>query len=143
MRIATIFRLFSLAAALFLMAENIFAWPIVRVNFQNNEPGNNKKANPDPRPKYNFHEASSLSGITLQPDKNSGHLILRFDQQLNETGTLSVKNTAGKVLYSSLLQPEKVRTARTMNIGKLIPGLYSIEVKTAQTTFWKKIRVRK
>ena len=102
--------------------------------------------NTDPVPagqKYNFHEASSLSGIALRPDRSTGNILLLFDQRLTEPGTLLVKNTAGKVLYTNVLQPEKERRTHTMNIGKLTPGIYSIEVKTAETTFWKKVRVRK
>ena len=143
MKIATTFRLFCIAAFLFLVGENIFAQPTLLAKSKKNQKEIKNKTNPDPRPKYNFHEATTLSGITLQPDKSTGNVTLRFDQPLNETGTLSVKNTAGKVLYSNLLQPEKERVTHTMNIGKLTPGLYSIEVKTAQTTFWKKIRVRR
>jgi hypothetical protein len=94
-------------------------------------------------PKYKFHEAATLSGIQVRPNKKTGTFLLTFDQLLTETGWLQVKNTAGKVLFSRTIQPARGGMAQILDIGRLNPGLYSIEVKTVATTFWKKIRIRK
>lgn len=96
-----------------------------------------------PDPKYKYHQASTLSGITLQPNRRTGTFTLKFDQQLTAPGKLEVKNSAGKVFYSGILEASKELITRTLDIGKLYPGLYLIEVKTAGTTFWKKVRVRR
>lgn len=94
-------------------------------------------------PKYKLHEAATLSGIQVKPNPKTGTYLLAFDQLLTETGWLQVKNTAGKVLFARSLQPARGGMAQILDIGRLSPGLYSIEVKTAATTFWKKIRIRK
>ncbi len=100
------------------------------------------KKTDDPN-KYKFYNAATLSGIDLKQDKNSGNFLLNFDQQLTETGTVSVKNSAGKVLFTNLLAPNTEHQTRTMDVGKLSAGIYAIEVKTSDTTFWKKVRIRK
>jgi len=94
-------------------------------------------------PKYKFHEASSLSGIHLKSNKSTGTFILQLDQHLPEAGLLQIKNTAGKILYSNTLLPSKTPQAHTLDVGKLNPGLYAIEVKTSDATFWKKVRIYK
>lgn len=93
-------------------------------------------------PKYKYHEASSLSGIAVQHDRKSGTFILTFDQYLSELGVLHLKNNAGKIVYAKSLEPTKNIISHTMNVGRLNPGIYSIEVKTSDTTFWKKVRVK-
>ena len=99
------------------------------------------KTNQNP-PKYKYHEASSLSGIAVQHDRKSGTFILTFDQYLSELGVLHLKNNAGKIVYAKSLEPTKNLISHTMNVGRLNPGLYSIEVKTSDTTFWKKVRIK-
>ena len=96
-----------------------------------------------PKPKYKYHEASTLSGINIQPDKKNGTFILKFDQYLTELGVLHVINNSGKVVYAKSLEPTKESATHTMNVGRLNPGIYSIEVKTSDTTFWKKVRIKK
>ena len=127
---------FVLAVAFIIFAGN--SWALQSVGGKD-KPKSSKTDNP----KYKFHEASTLSGIVVQPNKNTGTFLLKFDQLLTETGILQVKNTAGKVLYASTLLPASERSTHTMDIGRLNPGVYSIEVKTAETTFWKKVRIRK
>jgi hypothetical protein len=133
---------FGLAAAILLFTQSSFAWQTNPIKDKVNPIPAGKTATTAYSHKYKFDQASTLSGITLQPEKSSGTVLLKFDQLLTEPGTLLVKNSSGKVLYTNLLQPETERKTHTMNIGKLLPGLYSIEVKTAETTFWKKVRVR-
>ena len=110
-------------------------------DFQNNPNKTNQQ--PEPKSKFKYHEASTLSGIMLQPNRRTGTFTLKFDQQLTEPGKLEVKNSAGKVFYSGILEASKAFISRTLDIGKLYPGLYLIEVKTADTTFWKQVRVRR
>lgn len=96
---------------------------------------------PDDPSKYKYYEASTLSGIDLKPNSKTGTFVLKFDQQLTESGTLVIKNTAGKVLYTNLIGAGQDTLSRTMDVGKLTPGIYSIEVKTSDTTFWKKVKI--
>ena len=103
---------------------------------------NQQLAKKNDEPKYKYYEASTLSGIDLQPNVKTGTFILKFDQQLTESGTLVIKNMAGKVLYTNLIGEGTDSLTRTMDVGKLRPGLYSIEVKTSDTTFWKKVRIK-
>jgi hypothetical protein len=136
MRVPQLFACFGLAVALLFSAGNTWAFQSIGGN---DKPTVSKKDNP----KYRFHEASTLSGIKVQPNKNTGTFQLLFDQLLTETGYVQVKNTAGKVLYASSISPSIAGNTQTMNIGKLNPGLYSIEVKTGEATFWKKIRIHR
>ena len=94
-------------------------------------------------PRYKYDDASTLSGIDLKPDKRSKTFTLLFDQRLYETGILEIKNTANKVLFSRVLAACSEPLTRTFAVGALKPGLYTIEVKTTGTTFWKKIRIGK
>ncbi len=128
----------ALAFVLWLPGKESFA---SQPNFQNIQNKTNQQ--PEPKSKYKYHEASTLSGITLQSNRRTGTFTLKFDQQLTEPGKLEVKNSAGKVFYSGVLEASKALITRTLDIGKLYPGLYLIEVKTADTTFWKKVRVRR
>jgi hypothetical protein len=132
---------FGLALAIILQAGSTYAFQV--------GDGKNKLTKDDPakrkavNSKFKFDKASTLSGIELQPKKTTGTFLLTFDQHLTETGTLLVKNIAGKVLYTSLIIPDKTQPFHSMDIGKLTPGVYSIEVKTSDMTFWKKVRIRR
>ncbi|WP_051360074.1 T9SS type A sorting domain-containing protein [Adhaeribacter aquaticus] len=106
-------------------------------------PHNQSVQKDDPKGKYKYYAASSLSGIHILPNKASGTFLLTFDQHISEMGSLLIKDTSGKVIYTGLVNPGPGNTARTMDVGKLTPGLYTIEVKSADTTFWKKVRIRK
>ena len=136
MKIPSLFTFFGLVVTLSLFAGNSFAYQAIG--------GKNKTVQPKAdNPKYKFHEASTLSGIEVQQNKKTGNFLLKFDQLLTETGFLQVKNTAGKVLYASTISPAPAKSSHSMDIGRLNPGLYYIEVKTSETTFWKKVRIRK
>lgn len=100
------------------------------------------KQQPDD-PRYKFHEAATLSGIDLKANKKSSTFTLKFDQRLYEPGILEVKNAANQVLFTRALAANNEPLTRTFQLGRLKPGLYSIVVKTTDTTFWKKVRIRK
>jgi len=117
-------------------AQNSFA-------FNNDINDKNKPIQNTPKPKYKYHEASSLSGIAIQQDKKNGTFTLKFDQYLSELGVLHLINSTGKIVYAKSLEPTKENLSHTMNVGRLNPGIYSIEVKTSDTTFWKKVRIKK
>lgn len=85
----------------------------------------------------------SLSGINLFPNRKTGNFSLRFTQELKDTANIELKNASGKVLYAQALLPEEMPMAKPVDIGKLNAGIYLIEVKTDNTTYWKKVRVRK
>lgn len=85
----------------------------------------------------------TLSGINLFPNRQTGNFNLRFTQALKDTANLELKNASGKVLYAQALLPEEMPMAKPVDIGKLNNGIYLIEVKTDNTTYWKKVRVRK
>jgi len=103
--------------------------------------GKNKTKQQQDDPKYKYHEASTLSGIDLQANKKTRSFTLKFDQHLSETGILEVKNAANQVLFTRVLAANTGPLTRTYELGQLKPGLYSIEVKTPDTTFWKKVKI--
>jgi hypothetical protein len=89
----------------------------------------------------------TLSGIDLFPNQKQGTFQLRFTQQLkfetdtNETATLLLTDAAGNVIYSDIFNPMVNVPGRPVDVGKLANGIYLIEVKTNETTFWKKVKV--
>jgi hypothetical protein len=103
--------------------------------------GKDKTKKNQDNPKYKYHEASTLSGIDLKADKKTKKFTLQFDQHLSETGILEIKNAANEILFTRVLAANTQPLTRTYEVGQLKPGLYSIEVKTSDTTFWKKVRI--
>ena len=85
----------------------------------------------------------SLSGINLFPDKKTGNFRLRFSKNLKDSANLELKNDAGQVLFAKALSASESYTGKPMEIGQLESGIYLIEVKSANTTYWKKVRIRK
>lgn len=132
MKVAPLFTCLGLTLAVLLSAPESQA-------FQT--PGKDKAKQQQDDPKYKFHEASTLSGIDLQANKKTKTFTLKFDQHLSETGILEVKNAADKVLFTRVLAANTQPQTRAYELGPLKPGLYSIEVKTSDTTFWKKVRI--
>ncbi|KAA5547858.1 T9SS type A sorting domain-containing protein [Adhaeribacter rhizoryzae] len=136
MRLPQLFTCVGLAVALVISAGN--TWALQAIGGKDKPKLSNKD-----NPKYKFHEAATLSGIEVKPNRKTGTFLLIFDQLLTEKGILQVKNTAGQVMFASTFLPALGGSTQTMDIGRLNPGLYSIEVKTSETTFWKKVRIRK
>lgn len=85
----------------------------------------------------------SLSGIHLFPDRKTGNFRLRFTQNLKDSANLELKNNAGQVLFAKALSASESYTGKPMELGQLDAGLYLIEVKSANTVYWKKVRIRK
>jgi hypothetical protein len=85
----------------------------------------------------------SLSGINLFPDKKTGNFRLRFTQNLKDSANLELKNNAGEVLFAKALSASESYTGKPMELGNLDAGIYLIEVKSANKTYWKKVRIRK
>lgn len=85
----------------------------------------------------------SLSGINLFPDRKTGNFRIRFTQNLKDSANLELKNDAGQVLFAKALSASESYTGKPMEIGSLNAGIYLIEVKSANTTYWKKVRIRK
>ncbi len=85
----------------------------------------------------------SLSGINLFPVRKTGNFRLRFSQNLKDSANLELKDSAGKVLFAKELSASESYTGKPMEIGQLNSGIYLIEVRSANTTYWKKVRIRK
>ena len=85
----------------------------------------------------------SLSGINLFPDRKTGNFRLRFTQNLKDSANLELKNDAGQILFAKALSAAESYTGKPMELGQLESGIYLIEVKSANTTYWKKVRIRK
>ncbi|ALI98454.1 T9SS type A sorting domain-containing protein [Rufibacter tibetensis] len=86
----------------------------------------------------------TLSGIDLFPqDKKGDVFLLSFQQDLPEAGVLELTNYAGKVLFTKPIPAGDHTLAAPINIGKLGTGTYLVEVKTSNTVYWKKMRVRR
>ncbi|WP_227006190.1 T9SS type A sorting domain-containing protein [Rufibacter latericius] len=86
----------------------------------------------------------TLSGIDLFPQDKKGEVfLLSFQQDMPEAGVLELKNYAGKVLYTQPIPAGDQTLAAPINIGKLGTGTYLVEVKTSNTVYWKKMRVRR
>lgn len=132
MKASRLFSLSGLSLAILLYVGESQAFPLS---------GEDKTKQQQDDPKYKYHEASSLSGIDLQANKKTKSFILKFDQHLSETGILEIKNAANKVLFTRVLAANPEPLTRTYELGQLKPGLYSIEVKTPDTTFWKKVKI--
>jgi hypothetical protein len=84
----------------------------------------------------------TLSGIFLNPTKK-GTFVLDFSQDLKENATLQVKNKAGKTVYKRPVSIAKNEKAWQFDLGKLRPDVYSVEVKTSDTTYWTKFKISK
>lgn len=85
----------------------------------------------------------TLSGIDLYEEKGkSKDFMLSFQQNLVEDGVLTVANSAGKVLFTKPLTAGDHTLAPPMNLGALRNGVYLVEVKTGNTIYWKKLRVK-
>lgn len=85
----------------------------------------------------------SLSGINLFPDRKTGNFRIRFTQNLKDSANLELKNDTGQILFAKALSASESYTGKPMEIGQLESGIYLIEVKSANTTYWKKVRIRK
>lgn len=86
--------------------------------------------------------SETLSGIHLLPGKK-GNFQLDFKQELKEDARLEIKNKAGKMIYHTPVSIKKNRQAWKFNVGKLRPDIYTVEVKTSDTTYWTKFKVSK
>lgn len=84
----------------------------------------------------------TLSGIHLYPVKK-GSFELNFNQELKENAVLEIKNTAGKLVFQKPVSISEKQTSWRYNVGKLKPDLYLIEIKTSDTTYWTKFKVKK
>ncbi|HSI90566.1 MAG TPA: T9SS type A sorting domain-containing protein [Adhaeribacter sp.] len=95
------------------------------------------------QPADSAHRVETLSGIFLYQDKKTGNFLLRFNQKLKDDASLELKNSSGKVFFSQALSSGESYAARPMQVGNLPSGIYLIEVKTPDTTFWKKVRIKR
>ncbi|MCX2740352.1 hypothetical protein [Pontibacter anaerobius] len=83
----------------------------------------------------------TLSGIHMTTTKK-GTFQLDFSQKLDENALLEVKDSAGKLVYQKPVSVKGNRSAWRYQLGKLKPDTYLIEVKTSDTTYWTKFKIR-
>lgn len=91
---------------------------------------------------YELAGEETISGINVYPHIRKKTFMLSFSQYvLKENALLTLSPENGDAIFSRVLHPgEKLKPTR---IGNLNEGIYLIEVKTSDTTFWKKIRIVK
>lgn len=86
----------------------------------------------------------TLSGIHLHRVKKSkGEYQLNFAQELKEDATLEITTKAGRKIYQKPISIADSKTVWSYNVGKLKPGIYNVQVKTSDTTYWTSFKVRK
>ncbi len=86
----------------------------------------------------------TLSGIHLQRvKKGKGDYQLNFQQELKENATLLITTKAGRKVYHKPINITDRKTAWSYNVGKLKPGIYNVQVKTSDTTYWTSFKIRK
>ncbi len=89
----------------------------------------------------NLANPETLSGINLHRAKK-GTYQLDFEKQLKEDALLMITNTAGKKVYEKPIAIADRKNAWRYNVGKLRPDTYLVEVKTSNTTYWTKFKVK-
>jgi hypothetical protein len=82
-----------------------------------------------------------LSGITVFPNKSTGTFTLEFSQELEESAVVKVTNAKKKVVYTNSLAPQPSNFSKTLDMGKLASGTYLVEVKMANMTYWKELKI--
>jgi hypothetical protein len=91
---------------------------------------------------YEIAGEETVSGINIYPHERKNTFMLAFTQSmLKEKAMLTVSAENGDVVFSQVVEPGK--GLKPKSIGNLDEGIYLIEVKTSDTTFWKKIRIVK
>jgi hypothetical protein len=144
MKTKSIFWISFVAALLFLFAQAVYAQEtttktkIKTETLKSKTETKSETLSPAPESRV-----ETLSGISLFPNSKTGNFSLRFSQTLKDTANMELKNNAGKVLYALALTPEEAPMAKPVDVGKLNAGIYLIEVKSANTVYWKKVRIRK
>jgi hypothetical protein len=93
-------------------------------------------AQPDSVPKL-----PPLSGISVFPNNSTGTYTLHFSQELKEAASLKVTNAKKKIVYTNKLGPQPSNTITAFEVGKLYKGIYLVEVKTSNTTYWKELKI--
>ncbi|MDX5347990.1 MAG: T9SS type A sorting domain-containing protein [Hymenobacteraceae bacterium] len=86
-------------------------------------------------------EHDSLSGIELFQNSKDKAFYISYSKPVTESGELVVTDQAGKIIYNQELKPGSSHVAKSYKVGNLPGGIYTIEVKTANKTYWKKIKI--
>ncbi len=83
----------------------------------------------------------SLSGLDLIPNRRTGTFGVRVNHRLTQPATLRLIDVkTSRYLKTEFLQPSTAAT-RAVQVGKLAPGEYKMEVVMPDTTYWKTVRV--
>ncbi|MBK0403861.1 T9SS type A sorting domain-containing protein [Adhaeribacter sp. BT258] len=144
MKTKSIFWISFLAGLLFLFAQAVYAQETTTKTKVKTETVKTKtETKTETLASEPESRVETLSGINLFPNRQTGNFSLRFTQALKDTANMELKNNAGKVLYALALTPEEAPMAKPVDVGKLNAGIYLIEVKSANTVYWKKVRIRK
>ncbi len=83
----------------------------------------------------------TLSGIHLEPTKK-GTYQLDFKQVLKEDAILEITNNAGKLVYQQPISIADSTYRWQFDLGPLRTDSYQVTVKTSDTTYWSKFKVR-
>jgi hypothetical protein len=87
--------------------------------------------------------AESLSGLDLIPNRRTGTFGIRINHRISQPATLRLIDTqTSRFIKTELLEPSAART-RAVQVGRLTPGEYKMEVVMTDTTYWKTVRVSK
>lgn len=91
---------------------------------------------------YEIAGEETVSGINIYPHERKKAFMLAFTETiLKEKARLTLSKENGDVIFSRVVEPGK--GLKPTSLGDLTEGIYMVEVKTADTTFWKKVRIVK
>jgi hypothetical protein len=76
--------------------------------------------------------------VKVYPNPNSGVFTLEFDHLQGEEAALRVLNSAGKLVYTSMLTQPKT----SIDLGDLARGLYLVEITNGTNVIFQKIQIR-
>lgn len=87
--------------------------------------------------------AESLSGLDLIPNRKTGTFGIRLNHRFSQPATLRLIDTrTSRILKTELLAPSAAPT-RAVQVGRLLPGEYKMEVVLPDTVYWKTVRISK
>ncbi|KAA5534724.1 T9SS type A sorting domain-containing protein [Taibaiella lutea] len=84
--------------------------------------------NVNPHGATGIHESDNSKSLTLFPNPNTGHFIIKLNQwhQLNNKGSVQVINVIGNTVYQAEF---KCSSEIPFDLSSLIPGVYTVKVK--------------
>lgn len=120
-----------------------FSLTIITVNVKAQEtiPVGNDQVTVNISPDTSKYKTESFSGINLYPAKHGNYNLL-FEQDLYEDAVLEITNTAGELVFQKPVKYSKRRKSWRYPIGKIEPDTYLVTVKTSNTTYWSRFKIK-